>query len=109
MGCVELDYLRLLSHLKLEGFRSSKAIKVNKRDKSFPTSFAATLFTGESAIARIVAISGDGKLLPPCVRWLALMVETNESKLMSMDVILDDCNTIKLIELFLHPYHDVWN
>jgi len=75
---------------------------LRKKNKSYPTSFAAMLFACESAIARIVAISGDGKLLPPCVRWMALMVETNESKLMSMEVILDEGNTGTALRCYYH-------
>jgi len=73
------------------------------------TAIAAMLTAGESAIARIVAISGDGKLLPPCGRCRELMYEIDESNLMSTDVILGEGSMVKLKELLPHPYHEVWN
>jgi cytidine deaminase len=73
------------------------------------TAIAAMLTAGESAIARVVAISGDGKVLPPCGRCRELMYEIDESNLMSTDVILDEGSMVKLKELLPHPYHEVWN
>lgn len=73
------------------------------------TAIAAMLTAGESAIARIVAISVGGKVLPPCGRCRELMYEIDESNLTSTEVILDEEKTVTLIELLPHPYHEVWN
>jgi len=73
------------------------------------TAIAAMLTAGESTIARIVAISGDGSVLPPCGRCRELMYEVDESNLTSTDVILDEERTVKLKELLPHPYHEAWN
>jgi cytidine deaminase len=73
------------------------------------TAVAAMLTAGESAISKIVAISGDGKVLPPCGRCRELMYEIDESNLTSTNVILGEEKTVTLIELLPHPYHEVWN
>jgi cytidine deaminase len=73
------------------------------------TAIAAMLTAGESVIDRIVAISADGKVLPPCGRCRELMYEIDESNLTSTYVILDEARAVKLKELLPHPFHEVWN
>ena len=72
------------------------------------SSIAAMITAGESAIARVVAISGDGKILPPCGRCRELMYEIDASNLANTEVILAQDKTVKLSELLPHPYHEVW-
>ena len=67
------------------------------------------IFLGRSlgVFISIVAISGDGKVLPPCGRCRELMYEIDESNLTSTNVILGEEKTVTLIELLPHPYHEV--
>ena len=72
------------------------------------SAIAAMITAGETAIARVVAISGDGKVLPPCGRCRELMYEIDASNLASTEVILADDKAVRLSELLPHPYHEVW-
>lgn len=72
------------------------------------SAIAAMITAGETAIARVVAVSSDGKVLPPCGRCRELMYEIDEANLASTEVILAEDRTAKLEELLPHPYHEVW-
>lgn len=72
------------------------------------SAIAAMITASESGIARIVAISGDGKVLPPCGRCRELMYQIDQSNLTSTEVILDESQTVKLSELLPRPFHEVW-
>jgi len=73
------------------------------------SAIAAMITAGETAIASIVAISGDNKVMPPCGRCRELMYEIDASNLGSTEVILSEDMSVKLAELLPHPYHEVWN
>jgi cytidine deaminase len=73
------------------------------------SAIAAMITAGESAIARVVAISGDGKVLPPCGRCREFMYEIDPYNLPNTDVVLGENHTVKLSELLPHPYHEVWS
>ena len=73
------------------------------------SAIAAMLTAGETAIARVVAISSDGKIMPPCGRCRELMYEIDSSNLDTTKVILGENQSVKLIELLPHPYHEVWS
>ena len=72
------------------------------------SAIAAMITAGETAIARVVAISGDGKILPPCGRCRELMYEIDPSNLESTEVVLAAEHAVRLKELLPHPYHKVW-
>ncbi|MFZ2096811.1 MAG: cytidine deaminase [Anaerolineales bacterium] len=72
------------------------------------SAIAAMVTAGETAIALVVAISGDGKILPPCGRCRELMYEIDASNLESTEVILDEEKSVKLKYLLPYPYHEVW-
>ena len=72
------------------------------------SAIAAMITAGETAIERIVAISEDGKVLPPCGRCRELMYEIDASNLASTEVILAQDQAVKLSVLLPHPYHEVW-
>jgi cytidine deaminase len=72
------------------------------------SAIATMLTAGETAIARIIAISGDGKILPPCGRCRELMYEIDETNLNSTEVVLAEERSVRLQELLPHPYHEVW-
>ena len=72
------------------------------------SAIAAMITAGETAIARVVAISSDGKVLPPCGRCRELMYEIDPSNLTMTKVILGEGTSVRLSELLPHPYHEVW-
>jgi cytidine deaminase len=71
------------------------------------SAIAGMITAGETAIARIVAISGDGKVLPLCGRCQEFMYEIDVSNLATTEVVLDAERIVKLKELLPHPYHEV--
>jgi cytidine deaminase len=70
---------------------------------------AAMITAGETAIAQVVAISGEGKILPPCGRCRELMYEIDQANLESTLVIVGQDEVVFLKQLLPHPYHEVWN
>jgi len=72
------------------------------------SAIAAMITAGETAIARVVAVSGDGKVLPPCGRCRELMYEIDPSNLNTTEVILGENQVVRLTELLPHPFHEVW-
>jgi len=72
------------------------------------SAIAAMITASETAIARVVAISSDGKVLPPCGRCRELMYEIDATNLASTEVILAEDKAVKLADLLPHPYHEVW-
>ncbi len=70
---------------------------------------AAMITAGESQIAKIVAVWGEDKVLPPCGRCREFIYEIDEANYDTTDVILGENTTIKLKDLLPHPYHEVWN
>src|SRR5512138_1581878 len=73
------------------------------------SAIAAMITAGESRIARIVAISADHKVLPPCGRCREFMYQIDEANLECTDVILGENRVVKLKDLLPHPYHEVWS
>ena len=70
---------------------------------------AAMITAGESSIAKIVAVWGDGVVLPPCGRCREFMYQIDDTNLSNTDVILAEDHAVKLKELLPHPYGEVWN
>ncbi|MBX4201001.1 cytidine deaminase [Candidatus Parcubacteria bacterium] len=66
----------------------------------------AMLNEGESKIKKIVAISNDGKYMPPCGRCRELMFEINRENL-NTQIILTD-KTVLLKELLPERWQDLW-
>lgn len=73
------------------------------------SAIAAMITAGESRIAKIVAICGDGVVLPPCGRCREFMYEIDKANFDATDVILGVNKSVKLKELLPHPYDEVWN
>jgi cytidine deaminase len=73
------------------------------------SAMAAMITAGESRIAKIVAISSDGKVLPPCGRCRELMFQIDTANLGSTVVILGPGRVAKLEALLPHPYTEVWD
>ena len=73
------------------------------------SAIAAMLTAGESRIAKIVAISSDGKILPPCGRCREFMFQIDTANLRSTVVVLGAGRVAKLEALLPHPYTEVWD
>ena len=73
------------------------------------SAIAAMITAGETKIAKIVAVSSDGKILPPCGRGREFMFEIDAVNLTLTDVVLGEENVVKLRELLPHPYTEVWD
>ena len=72
------------------------------------SAIAAMITAGESGIARIVAVWGDGVVLPPCGRCREFMYQIDSRNFEHTDVILGDDKAVKLKELLPHPYDEGW-
>lgn len=72
------------------------------------SAIARMLTSGESAISAIVAVSSDGKILPPCGRCRELMYQVNRDNLRT-DVIIGVGKTVKLEELLPFRWQEAWD
>ena len=72
------------------------------------SAIAAMITAGESSISKIVAVWGEGTVLPPCGRCRELMYQINATNLESTSVILSENKVVKLLELLPHPYTETW-
>jgi cytidine deaminase len=73
------------------------------------SAIAAMITAGECQIAKIVAVWGEGTVLPPCGRCREFMYEINKDNLELTEVVLGENWSVKLKDLLPHPYHEVWN
>lgn len=69
---------------------------------------AAMVTAGEERIRKIVAVLGDGKVLPPCGRCREFMHQIDHRNLDETDVVLAPDKAVKLRELLPHPWDGVW-
>ena len=69
---------------------------------------AAMVTGGEQRIAKIVAVLGDGTVLPPCGRCREFMFQIDQRNLDETEVILGSDSVVKLRELLPHPWHDAF-
>lgn len=72
------------------------------------SAIAALITAGESGIAKIVAIWGDGVVLPPCGRCREFMHQIDSSNLSTTEVVLSEACSVLLSDLLPHPYSEVW-
>ncbi len=68
---------------------------------------AAMITAGESRIAKIVAVNGDGLVLPPCGRCRELIAQINRANF-DTRVILGPDKMLTLRELLPHPWQALW-
>ncbi len=73
------------------------------------SAMAAMITAGESRIAKIVTVSIDGKIVPPCGRCREFMFQIDTANLQSTVVILGPGRVAKLEALLPHPYTEVWD
>lgn len=69
---------------------------------------AAMLTAGESSIAKIVAVWGEGTVLPPCGRCREFIYQIDKTNLNLTIVVLGEDQAVFLKELLPHPTDEVW-
>ena len=69
---------------------------------------AAMLTAGESRIAKIVAISGDGKLMPPCGRCRELLYQIDRGNRQT-EILLEGGRSVCLEDLLPTPWQALWD
>jgi cytidine deaminase len=62
---------------------------------------------GETRIQKLVAISADGKLLPPCGRCRELLYQIDRGNL-ETEIILGPGRPTRLAELLPRRWQDLW-
>ena len=72
------------------------------------SAIAAMITAGEHGISKIVAVWGDGVVLPPCGRCREFMYQIDSSNLINTDIILSEDRAVKLKDLLPHPSDEVW-
>jgi len=70
------------------------------------SAIASMITHGEQSISRIVAVLGDGKVLPPCGRCREFMRQVDLSNMDRTEVLLGRDKIVKLRDLMPHPWDD---
>jgi cytidine deaminase len=73
------------------------------------SAIAAMITAGESSIAKIVAVWGDGVVLPPCGRCREFMYQIDSTNYTNTEVVLGIDRSELLKDLLPHPCDEVWN
>jgi cytidine deaminase len=73
------------------------------------SAIAAMITAGESSIAKIVAVWGDGVVLPPCGRCREFMYQIDSTNYTNTEVVLGEKRSELLQDLLPHPFDEVWN
>jgi len=73
------------------------------------SAIAAMITAGETSIAQIVAVWGEGVVLPPCGRCREFMYQIDSTNYENTEVILGEDRVVKLKDLLPHPYDEAWN
>lgn len=69
---------------------------------------AALITAGESRIVKVVALSGDGKIMPPCGRCRELMYQVNHANL-DAEVLMGEQKSTTLRNLLPEPWQKLWD
>lgn len=69
---------------------------------------ASMITNGELRISKIVAVTSDDTIIPPCGRCRELMYQLSEDNL-DTDVIISDNKVVKLRDLLPHPWDKAWD
>lgn len=72
------------------------------------SAIASMVTHGEQVIRKIVAILGDGTILPPCGRCRELMHQIDVSNIDHTEVLLGGGKVVKLRDLLPHPWDGVF-
>ncbi len=68
---------------------------------------AQMLTAGESRVEKIIALSGDGKLMPSCGRCRELLYQIGHGNL-ETEIILEGKRSIRLRDLLLERWQELW-
>ncbi len=71
------------------------------------SAIAAMVTAGETRIQKLVAISADGKLLPPCGRCRELLYQIDRGNL-ETEITLEPGRPTRLAELLPRRWQDLW-
>ena len=63
---------------------------------------------GESRIVKVVALSGDGKFMPPCGRCRELLYQVNNGNL-DAEILLSPDRSVTLAILLPERWQELWN
>lgn len=72
------------------------------------SAIAAMVTHGEQNIRRVVAVLGDGTVLPPCGRCRELMRQLAPANLAHTEVLLGGDRAVKLRDLLPHPWDEAF-
>ena len=72
------------------------------------SAIASMITHGEQSIRRIVAVLGDGTVLPPCGRCREFMRQVDGGNLSHTEVLLGRDKVVKLRDLLPHPWDEVF-
>ncbi len=72
------------------------------------SAIAQMVSAGETRVARIVALSGDGKLMPPCGRCRELLYQIDRGNL-ETEVLLEGGKSALLGDLLPVRWQDLWS
>ena len=67
---------------------------------------AAMVTSGESHVSAIVAVSADGRILPPCGRCRELLVQVSHDNL-AAEVVLAEDDVVLLADLLPHRWQEL--
>ena len=68
---------------------------------------AQMITASESRIDAIAALSGDGKLMPPCGRCRELLYQIDHGNL-ETKILLDGGRIVRLLDLLPEPWQELW-
>lgn len=72
------------------------------------SAIASMITDGEQRIRRIVAVLGDGTILPPCGRCREFMRQIDENNMDHTEVLLGNDKVVKLRDLMPHPWDEAF-
>jgi cytidine deaminase len=73
------------------------------------SAIASMVTHGEQSIGRIVAVLGDGTVLPPCGRCREFMRQVDAGNMDYTEVLLGRDRAVKLRDLLPHPWDEVFD
>lgn len=72
------------------------------------SAIASMITHGEQRIRKIVAVLGDGRVLPPCGRCREFMRQVDRDNMDHTDVLLSVDKVVKLRDLLPHPWDETF-
>ena len=72
------------------------------------SAIASMITRGEQRIRKIVAVLGDGTILPPCGRCREFMRQIDRDNMDRTEVLIGSDKIVKLRDLLPHPFDEVF-